>query len=130
MSVDFTVAICTYNGADRLPKVFDALRDARNDRELFWEILAVDNNSTDNTAEVIQNHARDWRSDSRIRYLFEPRQGTTHARHRALQEATSDLVGLLDDDNLPTSPTGWSKPTNSAKSIPKPEPMAARFAPD
>ncbi|WP_159784781.1 hormogonium polysaccharide biosynthesis glycosyltransferase HpsE [Sodalinema gerasimenkoae] len=102
--MDFTVAICTYNGEQRVPQVLDALARQQGTEEISWEVLVVDNNSGDRTAEVVQGY--DWASrapeNSRLRWLLEPRQGTAYARRRAMEEAASeDWVGFLDDDNLP-----------------------------
>jgi glycosyltransferase involved in cell wall biosynthesis len=92
--IDFTVAIVTYNGAERVPLVLERLRSQINPQQINWEILVVDNNSTDNTACVLQKNPL-------IRYSFEPQQGAAHARQRAIREAQAPLVGFLDDDNLP-----------------------------
>ncbi|USR91427.1 hormogonium polysaccharide biosynthesis glycosyltransferase HpsE [Phormidium yuhuli AB48] len=102
--MDFTVAICTYNGEQRVLQVLDALARQQGTEGISWEVLVVDNNSGDRTAEVVQ--AYDWASrgprNSRLRWLLEPRQGTAYARRRAMEEAASeDWVGFLDDDNLP-----------------------------
>ncbi|XGV95234.1 MAG: hormogonium polysaccharide biosynthesis glycosyltransferase HpsE [Leptolyngbya sp. BL-A-14] len=101
MSIDFTVAICTYNGEQRLPAVLDQLCKQVGTEGIFWEVLIIDNNSQDQTAVVVANYAKQWRSDSQIRYVFEPKQPTAYARNRAIQEAASDLVGFMDDDCLP-----------------------------
>jgi len=101
MSVDFTVAIPTYNGASRLPKILERLRSQIDVKHLNWEILVVDNNSQDNTARVVSQYQATWPQSGQLRYCLEPRQGTAYARIRAVREARSELVGLLDDDNLP-----------------------------
>lgn len=100
-TVDFSVAICTYNGGSRLPKVFKSILNLCNSRNLYWELVVVDNNSSDNTKQVILEHSNRWRKDSQVRYLFEPNQGVTYARQLALKETRSELIGFLDDDNLP-----------------------------
>jgi len=100
--VDFTVAICTYNGAERVPEVLDQLQKQVGTEGIEWEVLVVDNNSNDETAAVVSCYAKQWRPDSQIRYVFETRQGLAYARNRAVQEAKSrSLIGFLDDDNLP-----------------------------
>ncbi|MBD1837613.1 glycosyltransferase family 2 protein [Coleofasciculus sp. FACHB-64] len=100
--MDFTVAICTYNGAERLPEVLDQLLHQVGTEDIEWEVLVVDNNSNDDTAAVVARYATNWRQDSQLRYVFEAKQGATYARYRAVQEArSSDLIGFLDDDNLP-----------------------------
>lgn len=107
--VDFTVVICTYNGETRLPMVLERLRlniDASltsfQGKPFSWEILVIDNNSTDNTAKVVREYQSDWSEAYPIRYYFEPEQGIAFARRRAIKEAQGSLVGFLDDDNLPT----------------------------
>lgn len=101
--VDFTVAICTYNGEDRLPKVLERLRLQLHTEQFSWEVVIIDNNSTDNTAGIIQNHQADWPEAYPIKYCFESEQGIAFARRLAIKEAQGPLVGFLDDDNLPNS---------------------------
>jgi len=100
-SPEFTVAICTYNGEQRLPDVLERLRSQIITEPFRWEILIVDNNSTDGTAELIRAYQVDWPQAYPIRYIFEGRQGSAYARQRAVQEAKSELIGFLDDDNIP-----------------------------
>ncbi|ARA94435.1 hypothetical protein AWN76_015590 [Rhodothermaceae bacterium RA] len=101
MAKDLTIAICTYNGAQRIPDVLEALKQQRADR-LAWEVLVVDNNSHDETPQVVQRYQAEWPLAAPLRYLHEPRQGKTFAIQRAFQEAGGDLVGFLDDDNIPS----------------------------
>ncbi len=99
--VDFTVAICTYNGENRLPEVLDRLRSQRQTEHFSWEVLVVDNNSRDRTTQVVQTHQKNWTSAGALVYCFEAEQGAAFARQRAIREANSALIGFLDDDNLP-----------------------------
>ncbi|NJK99012.1 MAG: glycosyltransferase family 2 protein [Spirulinaceae cyanobacterium RM2_2_10] len=101
MSYDLTIAIPTFNGAARLPRLLACLRAQVDTDKLNWEIIIVDNNSTDNTADVIREYQQDWPTDVPLHYSFEPRQGAAFARIRAVEEARGQLVGFLDDDNLP-----------------------------
>ncbi|MEC4887141.1 MAG: hormogonium polysaccharide biosynthesis glycosyltransferase HpsE [Scytonema sp. PMC 1070.18] len=101
MSVDFTVAIPTYNGESRLPKVLERLSQQTGTEHLCWEILVVDNNSTDGTPQLIKNYQKSWKRPFLLRYCFEPEQGLAFARQRAIKEAKGGFVGFLDDDNLP-----------------------------
>ena len=100
-SIDFTVAICTYNGEHRLPEVLDILKKQIQIEALRWEIIVVDNNSRDHTAQVVRNYQADWPAAFPIHYFFESKQGAAFARNLALRNARSPLVGFLDDDNLP-----------------------------
>lgn len=101
MSVDFTVAIPTYNGEQRLPAILERLRSQTGIDHLTWEILVVDNNSKDNTAKVIQDYQVNWPHPFPLQYCFEAQQGAAFARLRAVREAKGTLIGFLDDDNLP-----------------------------
>lgn len=101
MSVDLTVAIPTYNGQSRLPQVLEKLRSQTNTEHISWEILIVDNNSKDDTAKVVQEYQTTWPSTIPLRYCFEAEQGAAFARLRAIREANGELIGFLDDDNLP-----------------------------
>lgn len=99
--VDFTVAICTYNGEKRLPDVLEELRSQIETDSISWEILVIDNNSNDGTAELIKNYISNWQENYALKYCFEAEQGLAFARRCAVKEANSELIGFLDDDNLP-----------------------------
>ncbi|MBE9179228.1 glycosyltransferase [Oculatella sp. LEGE 06141] len=97
--IDFTVAIPTFNGEQRLPDVLECLRSQIDVDGLAWEILVIDNNSSDRTREIVQRYQANFPYP--LRYCLEPEQGAAFARKRAIRTASSDLIGFLDDDNLP-----------------------------
>lgn len=103
--VDFTVAIPTFNGADRLPQVLEKLRSQAGVEHLNWEVIVVDNNSKDQTAAVVRQYQETWPRAVPLRYCFEAEQGLAYARQRAVDEAAGELIGFLDDDVLPA--TDW-----------------------
>ncbi len=98
---DFTVAIRTYNGAKTIPQVLDKLRSQIDTENIDWEIIVVDNNSTDDTAQIIKEYQSTWDKIYPLKYYFEAKPGAAIARRRAMEEAQGELVGFLDDDNLP-----------------------------
>ncbi|TVP64725.1 MAG: glycosyltransferase family 2 protein [Nodularia sp. (in: Bacteria)] len=100
---DFTVAIPTYNGATRLPELLEKLRNQIDTENFSWQIIVVDNNSTDNTAQVIKSYQENWQCFYPLKYCFEPKQGAAYARKHAIAVAESELIGFLDDDNYPVS---------------------------
>lgn len=100
-ALDFTVVIATYNGADRLGAVLDRLRCQIDTADIAWEVIVVDNNSTDHTRAVVQRYQAQWPQAVPLRYAFEPQQGAGFARHYGTKVANSPLIGYLDDDNLP-----------------------------
>jgi glycosyltransferase involved in cell wall biosynthesis len=101
--LDFTVAIPTYNGESRLPELLERLRNQIRTPYLTWEIIVVDNNSTDNTAKLVQAYQENWQCAYPLKYCFEPQQGAAYARKRAVEKASGLLIGFLDDDNYPAS---------------------------
>lgn len=116
--VNITVAIPTYNGAKRLPNVLEKLRSQINTEQINWEILIIDNNSKDETAKVIQNYQLNWPNHIPLKYSFESEQGAAFARLLAVREANGELIGFLDDDNLPAE--DWViQAYNFAKNHPK-----------
>ncbi len=99
--LDFTIAIPTYNRASTLALVLDKLRLQINTENIYWEVIVVDNNSSDNTCEIVQKHQSLYSEIIPIRYFFEPKQGAAFARWKAIKEAKSTHIGFLDDDVLP-----------------------------
>jgi glycosyltransferase involved in cell wall biosynthesis len=93
-----TFAFCTYNRAERLDDLVAAMR-AQSCRIPF-EILAINNNSSDATATVLGRLAE--LRGPRLRWVTETTQGIVAARNRAIQEALdSDIMVFIDDDETP-----------------------------
>ncbi len=61
-----------------------------------WEVLVVDNNSSDRTRDVCEQFCR--RYPGRFRYRFEPQQGLSHARNTGIREARGEIIAFTDDD--------------------------------
>lgn len=100
--VALSVVLPTYNGAERFPRVLECLRLQANTECFQWEVIVVDNNSSDNTKDIFQKQIGLWPSSSwPLRYVFEPRQGLAYARQAGVETAKGDWVAFLDDDNWP-----------------------------
>jgi glycosyltransferase involved in cell wall biosynthesis len=95
-SMDFTVAVCTFNRAAALDRTLRAMSGLRLPSGLEWEIVVVNNNCTDSTDEVIARHT----SRLPIRRLFEATQGCSAARNCAIRSAKGRYVIFTDDDCL------------------------------
>ena len=95
-SLRVTVAIITYNRCRYLRQTLSGMvrQDYPADR---WELLVVDNNSTDETRDVVTSFVT---SSPAPRRILETRQGLDFGRNRAIEEARGDLVVLVDDDIL------------------------------
>lgn len=89
----FTLAICTYNRAPLLERALSSLASCDSPKG-EWELVLVDNNSKDQTAEV----ARRFEGRLPIRYHFEPTQGLSAARNRAMRECRHEVLLFTDDD--------------------------------
>jgi glycosyltransferase involved in cell wall biosynthesis len=68
-----------------------------------YEILIVDNGSTDDTKEISQHIMKE--TDHQIRYIFDPEPGLLTGRHRGALEAKGELLVFVDDDIEATA--GW-----------------------
>ncbi|MBN1415981.1 MAG: glycosyltransferase [Bacteroidales bacterium] len=92
-----SVLICTYNGSQRLHQTLNAFKDQINTENIHWEVLLIDNASTDNTSEVAEKLLK----DSNITYtlLHEPRPGKTNAIESGFGKAQYEYVCIVDDDN-------------------------------
>jgi glycosyltransferase involved in cell wall biosynthesis len=68
-----------------------------------YEVIVVDNNSTDDTRERIQRLCE--QAPEKLRYLFEKTQGASVARNAAIMAARGDIIAFIDDDAL--AQPGW-----------------------
>jgi len=89
-----SVVICTYNRADLLTDVLQTLCQQTLEHSEY-EVIVVDNNSTDSTRAVAESFARQYPN---LSYCFEQQQGLSHARNRGWQEAKGKYVAYIDDD--------------------------------
>lgn len=94
--MNITVILCTYNRAEMLVKTLDNLAASALPQPISWEVLVVDNNSSDRTHAVVDEFCS--RYPGRFRYLFEPQQGLAHARNSGIREAQSEILAFTDDD--------------------------------
>jgi glycosyltransferase involved in cell wall biosynthesis len=94
---DVSVVLSTYNRADRLPLALEALLSQVGD--IPYEVIVVDNNSSDATADVVAKIAKTVsQADGRLRYAFEPRQGLSYGRNTGIALARAPIIALSDDD--------------------------------
>lgn len=89
---DFTIIIPTYNGAHRIHKCLEGIKNLIIPENLTYEILCIDNNCIDNTIDVINSY------DLNIRIIKEEKQGLLFARNRGIEEADSNWIFFIDDD--------------------------------
>lgn len=91
-----TVILCTYNRCRSLSKALESVASTTFSRPTEWEVLVVDNNSKDQTREVIEGYCR--RYPGRFRYLFEGQQGKSYALNAGIHASHGDVLAFMDDD--------------------------------
>jgi glucosyl-dolichyl phosphate glucuronosyltransferase len=91
-----TVAVPTHNRARTLALTLGSLAALGPGNGMEIECLVIDNNSTDTTPAVVEEFARS--APFATRCVFEPRQGSSFARNRAINEARGELIFFIDDD--------------------------------
>jgi len=93
-----TVSICTYNRSQNLQPLISLLR--KQQVQIPFEILIVNNNSTDNTIQVLEKLRKE--PGVKLRFVTETQQGIPYARNRAVSESLqSDYMFFMDDDEEP-----------------------------
>lgn len=88
--------ICTFNRANYLRKALQSLTEQTLDISQY-EILVVDNRSTDQTKQVVKE---EFAHIPNLRYVYEPIQGLSQARNTGWQNAKGEYVAYLDDDAI------------------------------
>ena len=90
--MNITVILCTYNRSQRLSKALDSAAASEASPALEWEILVVDDNSRDQTRDVVEDFRR--RHPGRFRYLLEPQPGKSPRTQRRGSRGSERCPGL------------------------------------
>ncbi|HHP7230478.1 MAG TPA: glycosyltransferase family 2 protein [Xenococcaceae cyanobacterium] len=88
---DIAAIICTHNRDRYLGAAIDSLL---NQDRSNYEILVIDNGSTDSTREVVESRL----GNPHLKYFYEPELGLSVARNRGAKETTAPILAYLDDD--------------------------------
>ncbi len=89
----FSIVLCTYNRAHLLPR---AINSVLAQVEQDWELVVVDDGSSDDTPSILQNYAA---NDSRIRYVWHDNMGLAKSRNAGIALARGLFVTFLDSDD-------------------------------
>lgn len=100
--MDATILICTFNRATWLGSTLDSIATT-NYAEGLWDVLVVDNNSTDETRAIVESRQAGF--PAALTYAFEGRQGKSWALNTGIQRARGDIIVFTDDDVR--VPRGW-----------------------
>jgi len=94
-----SVVICTYNRQGDTRRTLESFRQISNPPASAWELILVDNNSSDNTREVVAQ----FQSALPLRYCFEKEPGKSRALNHGIEIAQGTLIVVTDDDVNVTS---------------------------
>jgi glycosyltransferase involved in cell wall biosynthesis len=101
--IDISVGLCTYNRLKMLRNTLDSLLRQQTDGTLTYEIVIVDDGSTDETPIFVRELANC--SSIPIRYFREERVGVASARNRVVRESCGEWIAFIDDDE--TAEPDW-----------------------
>ena len=96
--MDISVVVCTYNRSRHLKDLLKSLAVQFVPEGLEWEIVLVDNNSTDDTVSIVDKFIKDV--DRPLTYAKEEKQGLSYARNRGILESKGKYIAFIDDDAL------------------------------
>lgn len=96
MNIRISAIICTHNRVDYLRKAIKSLVEQTLSKEVY-EILIIDNGSTDNTKELVLKESHNVPN---IRYIYEALIGLSQARNTGWQVAEGEYIAYLDDDAI------------------------------
>ncbi|WP_348260861.1 glycosyltransferase family 2 protein [Telmatobacter sp. DSM 110680] len=103
--MNITVIVCTYNRCQTVTKSLDSIAVQNVPEFVEWNVLVVDNNSTDQTREVLEKYCI---KNPRFSYVFESKQGLSHARNAGIQKASGQILAFTDDDVTADPDWLWS----------------------
>jgi len=90
------VILPTFNRYELLKLTLESLLAADTPAGLNVSVTVVDNNSSDETRDAVESYRP--RFSGRLRYVFEKKQGRSHALNAGINSTGGDLVGMIDDD--------------------------------
>lgn len=91
-----SVIVTTWNRSQMLKEMLASFFQAHPNPKFEFEVIVVDNNSTDSTKKVVQEALKQY--GDKLKYVFERKQGISSARNAGLKVASGKLVAFLDDD--------------------------------
>jgi glycosyltransferase involved in cell wall biosynthesis len=91
-----SVLIATYNRARLLDETLASIARVRVAPSFLWDVIVIDNNSTDDTRAVVERHQQTFGVP--VRYLFEGRQGRSSALNAGIAAAQARVLVFTDDD--------------------------------
>lgn len=122
---EVSVVVATYNRCEILPGTLESL--INQEGTTAYEVIVVDNNSTDDTRNVIAK-LREKPGYEKLTYIFEEKQGVSHARNTGIAAARASILAFTDDDIRPAN--NWVSSVNEAfKKFPEADCIGGKVLP-
>ena len=96
--LNFSIIVPTYNRSEMLAGLLKSFQSMRIPEGVTWEIVVVNNNSSDDTRHVIDGFIHEGFLP--LRYRLEMRQGAAHARNSGIHAARGKILAFVDDDEM------------------------------
>ncbi len=87
----FSIIIPTFNRAGIIGR---AIESVLAQTYPYWELIVIDDGSTDNTREIVQKY-----KDKRIKYFYQENKELNGARNKGVELSLGEYIGFLDDDD-------------------------------
>lgn len=88
-----SVVMATHNGAQYIA---EAIQSVLNQTFSDFELIVIDDGSTDNTSEIVSQ----FLFDNRIKYFYQKNKGTSAARNKGIEEAKGIYIAFIDQDDI------------------------------
>lgn len=99
LSNGVSVIMCCYNSRSRLQQTLASLAAQEINKNIQWELILVDNNSTDDTVQFATDTWKEMAHHIPLQIVEETKPGLTYARERGAAGALYDIIVFCDDDN-------------------------------
>jgi len=97
------VCICTYKRPETLLKLLLKLEEQVTNNLFYYSVVIVDNDKCESARQTVESYAQ--HSNLQIRYFVEIEQNISLARNKAIEKSEGDFIGIIDDDEYPS--TAW-----------------------
>ena len=92
--MNLSIILPTYNEQESINALIAEIYELLELHPYTYEIIVVDDGSTDNTARVLARY------DGRIKHIVQENKGISGARNRGIQESTGEYLAFLDSDDV------------------------------
>ena len=92
MTAGVSIVLCTYNGSARLAQTIAHIARQKVSEGISWEVIIIDNNSSDNSGEIALEEWRKWNCTAPFIVKQQPKQGLTPAREMGFATAMYEYL--------------------------------------